>query len=82
MADRDRRELREIKRVVKRLGNQHARREAKRRLSEDPDDEALTDDPDYGRFRSGPLNGIDRDATRRKRDGHRAGPPPPDDDGP
>jgi hypothetical protein len=86
MADRDRRELREIKRVVKRLGNQHARREVKRRLSEalgpdlESDEDPLTDGPDYGRFRSAPLNGMDRDATRRRRGDGRSDHPEPGSD--
>lgn len=65
--DPDRRDRRILKREIKRKGNQHARRLLKRGLAEAPDD-APFDQPDYGRFRSSTLNGLDRDSTRRRDD--------------
>ena len=62
--DRDKRELRELKRVIKRAGNQRARRVLKRILTERPEDAPFTE-PAYGRYRSADLNGINRDSTRR-----------------
>ena len=64
--DRDKRELRQQKREIKQKGNQRARRVLKRVLAEDPEDAPFVE-PDYGRYRSAELNGIDRDATRRAR---------------
>jgi len=63
--DRDKREIRQQKREVKQKGNQRARRVLKRVLAERPDDAPLAE-PDYGRYRSAELNGIDRDSTRRR----------------
>ena len=63
--DRDKREIRQQKREVKQQGNQRARRVLKRDLAERPDD-APSAEPDYGRYRSAELNGIDRDSTRRR----------------
>jgi hypothetical protein len=59
------RELREVKRIIKRKGNQRLRRQLKQTLADDPEqanDAAL----DYGRYRSSALNGMDHDATRRR----------------
>jgi hypothetical protein len=65
MDAREKRELREHKRAIKRLGNQRLRREAKRVLSESPDD-APDIEPDYGRFRSADFNGLDRNTPRSR----------------
>lgn len=59
MDHREKRELREHKRRVKRAGNQRIRRQVKRALSEIPD-EASDLQTSYGRFRSSDLNGLDR----------------------
>ena len=59
------RELREAKRILKRRGNQRVRRQVKQALAEHPDDVAQ-EDPDYGRYRSSAMNGMDHDATRRR----------------
>ena len=55
------RELRQLKREIKQAGNQRARRLLKRTLVENPEDAPFAE-PAYGRFRSAPLNGIDRPA--------------------
>ena len=59
------RELREAKRVLKRRGNQRVRRQVKQALADHPDD-VSPDEPDYGRYRSSAMNGMDHDATRRR----------------
>ena len=63
--DRLKRELREEKRILKRKGNQRLRRQVRRALAEHPE-EATELEPDFGRFRTAELNGIDHDATRRR----------------
>ncbi len=68
--DNTKREFREEKRVRKRAGVKRRRRELKRVLAENPD-EAPFVEPDFGRYATAPLNGVDRDATR-----HRFGPKP------
>ena len=64
--DRDKRDLRQIKREVKRAGSKRRRRYLKRELRENPEDAAHTDFQ-FGRDSSAPLNGLDQDATRRGR---------------
>jgi hypothetical protein len=59
------RELRQQKRELKRAGNQRVRRIFKQALRENPD-EAAECEPDVGRCRSAPFNGMDHDATRRR----------------
>lgn len=59
------RELRQQKREIKRLGSQRRRRQLKRALAEHPDD-APNNESDFGRYSSAPLNGMDRDSTRRR----------------
>ncbi len=63
--DRAKRELRELKREIKRAGKKRVRRLWKRDLVERPE-EAPHSEPDYGRLRSADLNGMDRDATRAR----------------
>lgn len=63
--DRQKREWRELKREIKRAGNKRRRQQGKRALAERPD-EAPYLEADLGRYRSADLNGIDRDATRRR----------------
>lgn len=63
--DPTKRELREQKRAVKKAGNKHRRLELKRSLVVNPEEAAHVEE-DYGRHRSAAMNGIDRDATRKK----------------
>ena len=62
--DPEKRELRKIKRAVKRAGNKHRRQSLKRQLAENPE-EAAEAEEDLGRHRSADWNGLDNDATRR-----------------
>lgn len=59
MPDPDKRELRELKRVLKRAGTKHRRRELKRALEQDPEG-AADHEEDLGRHRSDTLNGLDK----------------------
>jgi hypothetical protein len=63
--DRDKRELRKLKRDVKRAGNKRRRQYLKRELREKPE-EAPHSEFDFGRFSSTPFNALDHDATRRR----------------
>jgi hypothetical protein len=63
--DRDKRKLRKLKRDLKRAGSKHRRRDLKRQLAQEPD-QAHHDAENLGRYRSVGLNGLDRDATRRR----------------
>ncbi len=65
MDSREKRELREQKRVIKRLGNQRMRRQVRQVLAESAE-EATDIETDYDKYRSAGLNGIDRDQTRRR----------------
>ncbi len=65
--DRDKRELRQTKREVKRAGSKRRRRYLKRELTENPEDAAHTDFR-FGRDSSARFNAMDRDATRRRKD--------------
>lgn len=62
--DRQKRELRKLKRDIKRAGSKHRRRQLKRELTDRPD-EAHVSEESFGRNRSQGLNGLDEDATRR-----------------
>ena len=64
--DPEKRKLRELKRALKKRGNKHRRQELKKTLAENPEEAAHAEE-DLGRHRSESLNGIDRDATRRKK---------------
>ena len=59
------RELRQLKRDVKRAGSQRRRRQWKRDLRENPE-EAPYSEEDFGRFSTAALNGMDQDQTRRR----------------
>jgi hypothetical protein len=61
----DKRQLRKLKRDLKRGGSKRRRRQLKRDLTENPD-EAAHSEFDFGRQSSATLNGMDRDGTRRK----------------
>ena len=63
----DKRQLRQLKRTIKRAGSKHRRRALKRQLEENPEEAAHAEE-DYGRNRSTTLNGIDNDATRQRDD--------------
>jgi len=65
--DNEKREARILKREIKRAGTKRSRRLLKIELVERPE-EAADSVPDYGRYRSADLNGLDRDATRRGRE--------------
>jgi hypothetical protein len=62
--DQQKRELRKLKRDIKRAGSRHRRRQLKRDLEINPD-EAHQSEESFGRSSSERLNGMDRDATRR-----------------
>jgi hypothetical protein len=64
--DRDKRQLRKLKRDVKRAGSKRRRHHLKRDLAERPE-EAPYSEYDFGRFSSAGLNGLDQDATRERR---------------
>ncbi len=55
----DKRELRELKRVIKRAGNKLIRRDTKRILEETPED-AHELETRYGRFSSSVYNGLNQ----------------------
>jgi hypothetical protein len=63
--DPEKRQLRELKRALKKRGNKHRRQQLKRDLAENPDEAAHAEEK-LGRYRSDELNGIDRDTTRRR----------------
>ena len=62
--DQDKRRQRELKREIKQAGNRKRRRALARDLQVNPEGAADTEF-DYGRASSEPLNGNDRDTTRR-----------------
>jgi hypothetical protein len=63
--DQDKRQYRKLKRDVKRAGNKRRRQYLKRNLLANPE-EAAAAEFDFGRDSSAGLNGMDRDATRRR----------------
>ena len=63
--DPAKRQLRNLKRVLKRAGSKHRRRDLKRQLAENPA-EAAEATEDLGRHRSESFNGLDSDSTRRR----------------
>jgi hypothetical protein len=63
--DPHKRELRKLKRTLKRAGSKHRRRELKRRLAENPE-EAADAEEDVGRYSSEGLNRLDDDSKRRR----------------
>ena len=62
--DPHKRELRKLKRTLKRAGSKHRRRDLKRQLAEDPEGAADAEET-FGRYSSQNLNRLDQDATRR-----------------
>ncbi len=65
--DPDKRRMRELKRAVKKRGNKHRRSQLKRDLTANPDEAAHSEEK-LGRYRSDTLNGLDQDATRKKKE--------------
>jgi len=63
--DPHKRELRKLKRTLKRAGSKHRRRELKRQLAENPEGAADAEE-DVGRFSSEGLNRLDDDSKRRR----------------
>jgi hypothetical protein len=63
--DPQKRQLRKLKRDVKRAGSKRRRQYLKRELQENPED-APHNEYDFGRNTSETLNGLDQDATRRR----------------
>jgi len=63
----EKRQLRALKRAIKKAGNKHRRQQLKRDLNQNPEEVAHRED-DLGRHRSNTLNGIDNDSTRRRAD--------------
>jgi hypothetical protein len=63
--EQDKRRYRKLKRDIKRAGNKRRRQHLKRELVEKPDEAAFSEF-DFGRDSSAGLNGMDRDATRRR----------------
>jgi hypothetical protein len=65
--DPDKRQMRELKRALKKRGNKHRRQQLKRNLAENPEN-AAENEEDLGKHRSDRLNGLDNDITRKKKD--------------
>ena len=63
--DQEKRELRQLKREIKRAGVKRRRRHWKRDLVTNPEEAHRTGE-NLGRYRSATYNGLDRDATRRR----------------
>jgi len=63
--DQEKRQLRKLKRDIKRAGNKRRRQHLKRQLSESPED-APHAEFDFGRASSAGYNGMDTDTTRRR----------------
>ena len=64
-ADPHKRELRKLKRKLKRAGSKHRRRDLKQQLVENPEGAAEVAE-DFGKHSSVNLNGLDQDATRKR----------------
>lgn len=69
------RELRQLKRDIKRAGNKHRRRELKQGLIDDPEG-ARDQDAGFGRHESSSLNGIDRRNPSKNPPDHAVDPVP------
>jgi hypothetical protein len=66
--DPQKKQMRKLKRDVKRAGNKRRRQYLKRQLHDSPD-EAPHAEYDFGRNTSETLNGLDQDATRKRESG-------------
>lgn len=65
--DDQKRELRKTKKIIKKAGSRHRRRELKRDLAENPEEAAFSEEK-LGRNQSKDFNGMDDDATRKRAD--------------
>ena len=63
--DREKRELRKLKRTIKKAGNKRRRASLKRDLREHPEDAAHSEF-EFGDDSSATLNGLDQDSTRKR----------------
>jgi hypothetical protein len=63
--DPDKRQLRKLKRVIKRAGGKRRRQQFRRELAEHPE-VAPFSTFDFGDTSSATMNGMDRDSTRRR----------------
>jgi hypothetical protein len=63
--DPDKRQLRKLKRDIKKAGNKRRRAALKRDLADNPEEAAHTEF-DFGRTSSSGMNGLDNDATRKR----------------
>jgi hypothetical protein len=59
MTDPHKREMRKLKRVIKRAGTKHRRRDLKKQLAENPEEAAQAEE-NLGRHRSDGMNGLDQ----------------------
>src|SRR5437660_1684043 len=66
--DPDKRQLRKFKRDIKRAGNKRRRQFLKRQLADSPED-AAHPEFEFGDHSSTGFNGMDQDATRRRKPG-------------
>jgi hypothetical protein len=66
--DPQKRQLRKLKRDIKRAGSKRRRQYLKRELHDNPE-EAPHSAYDFGRNTSQTLNGLDQDATRKREPG-------------
>jgi hypothetical protein len=64
--DQEKRQLRKLKREIKRAGGKRRRQHLKQTLRDDPE-EAPHLEFDFGRTSSATLNALDNDSTRRRR---------------
>ena len=67
--DPQKRQLRKLKRDVKRAGSKHRRRDLKKQLTDNPE-EAHEAEENLGRHRSETMNQLDNDTTRNKEPKH------------
>ncbi|MFL5340359.1 MAG: hypothetical protein ACJ8F7_09420 [Gemmataceae bacterium] len=63
--DPGKRQLRKLKREIKKAGNKRRRAALKRDLADNPE-EAAHSEFDFGRMSSAAMNGLDQDGTRRR----------------
>ena len=63
--EQDKRQQRKLKREVKQAGNKKRRGKLKRELRDNPE-EAHWSEPSVGKASSETLNGLDKDATRKR----------------
>ena len=67
--DPQKKQLRKLKRDVKRAGSKHRRRDLKKQLTDNPE-EAHEAEENLGRHRSESMNQLDHDATRKNEQRH------------